>query len=265
VNHGTGVTIADRSNAGYSVAPVFFCPEKENPRAKPYHPINHLRKRGYLPLAAGETFFVHPHESYDAVCKILHDLPGNGDEAIKYLMHWRKKKVEELAEDIQCSPKTIQRLRNGDNTRPGLQLMTAVCIGLWLPTDISVLLLSITRNDYFRDKEFLVYKKLIETAYEKHLTLDRCKQDAGEYERYRRDPETRKRYGREWRQIRARYIAAHPLCKQCQQNGQLTPAQEIHHILPLSQGGTHDEQNLMALCSSCHSGITLAENNRRRE
>ena len=125
-------------------------------------------------LAAGKTFFVHSHESYDTICKVLHDLPGSTGEAIKYLMQWRKKKVEELAEDIRCSPKTIQRLRNGETTRPGLQLMIAICIGLWLPIDISILLLSITRNDYLREKEFLVYKKLIEIAYEKHLTFDHC-------------------------------------------------------------------------------------------
>ena len=90
-----------------------------------------------------------------------------------------------------------------------------------------------------------------------------AKQDAQEYEKYRRDPETRKRYGRDWKRIRDRYIATHPLCELCQQNGRLTTAQEVHHIIPLVKGGTHDESNLMSLCPSCHSGITLGENNRR--
>jgi 5-methylcytosine-specific restriction protein A len=92
-----------------------------------------------------------------------------------------------------------------------------------------------------------------------------AKENAREYERYRRDPATRGRYGRAWKRIRDRYIKAHPLCEECQRNGRLTPAQEVHHIIPLSDGGTHDEGNLMALCSSCHSGITLAANNRDRE
>ena len=90
------------------------------------------------------------------------------------------------------------------------------------------------------------------------------KQDMREYNRYRRDPETRKRYGGAWRKIRARYIAKHPLCEWCETAGRITPAREIHHILPLSEGGTHVEENLMALCTACHSGITLAENNRHR-
>ena len=91
-----------------------------------------------------------------------------------------------------------------------------------------------------------------------------AKQDAREYEKYRRDPATRKRYGRAWKRIRNRYIAAHPLCEQCNAAGRITPAQEVHHIIPLSEGGTHAVENLMALCSPCHSGITRSENNRRR-
>ena len=91
-----------------------------------------------------------------------------------------------------------------------------------------------------------------------------AKQDARDYERYRRDPATRKRYGRAWKRIRDRYVASHPLCEECEKHGRVTPAEEVHHILPLSQGGTHAEENLMALCTPCHSGITLTENNRRR-
>ena len=91
-----------------------------------------------------------------------------------------------------------------------------------------------------------------------------ARQDARDYARYRRDPDTNKRYGAAWRRIRAAYIAAHPLCEECQRAGRLTPAREVHHILPLSQGGTHAIENLMALCTACHSGFTLAENNRQR-
>jgi len=72
----------------------------------------------------------------------------------------------------------------------------------------------------------------------------------------------RKRYGRHWKRIRDRYIRLHPLCEQCQKDGKLTPAGEVHHIVPLSKGGDHDEENLMALCTSCHSTITAKEGGR---
>ena len=78
------------------------------------------------------------------------------------------------------------------------------------------------------------------------------------YRKYERDPAIDKRYGRQWRKIRVRYVAEHPLCEQCQKEGRLTPTQEVHHILPLSRGGTHDFSNLMALCKSCHSASPLS-------
>lgn len=39
------------------------------------------------------------------------------------------------------------------------------------------------------------------------------------YNRYERDPASRKRYGRAWKRIRDSYIAEHPLCEQCQRDG----------------------------------------------
>ena len=87
-----------------------------------------------------------------------------------------------------------------------------------------------------------------------------CEQHAKEasmrYEKYDRDPAMRKRYGRAWKRIRDRYISIHPLCEQCEMEARITPAEEVHHILPLGHGGTHAEENLMSLCKSCHSRIT---------
>lgn len=76
------------------------------------------------------------------------------------------------------------------------------------------------------------------------------------YNKYERPYDSSERYGSAWRRIRNKYIKEHPLCEECEKNGRLTPAKEVHHILPLEKGGTHDESNLMALCKSCHSRIT---------
>ena len=84
------------------------------------------------------------------------------------------------------------------------------------------------------------------------------------YNRYQRDPDTQKRYGRAWRRIRLQYIQAHPLCEQCELEGRLTLAEEVHHILPLANGGTNDEDNLVALCKSCHSKVTISSTNTRQ-
>ena len=75
------------------------------------------------------------------------------------------------------------------------------------------------------------------------------------YEKYGRDKSMKKRYGRAWKRIRDKYAAEHPFCELCFQRGIIVPTEEIHHKLPLSEGGTHDRSNLIALCKSCHSTI----------
>jgi 5-methylcytosine-specific restriction protein A len=82
------------------------------------------------------------------------------------------------------------------------------------------------------------------------------------YNRYQRDPDTAKRYGGAWRKIRDRFIAAHPLCELCQQDGRLTPAELVHHKTKLTDGGTHDWSNLQALCGSCHSRLHAEQGDR---
>lgn len=88
------------------------------------------------------------------------------------------------------------------------------------------------------------------------------KQEARRYEKYQRNPDTHKQYGRAWKRIRDSYVLEHPLCEQCRRSGKLTPAEEVHHIIPLSQGGTNARTNLMSLCKSCHSEITVREGDR---
>ena len=76
--------------------------------------------------------------------------------------------------------------------------------------------------------------------------------------------EHNQRYGSKWRKLRKRFLDAHPLCEQCRLQGKYTMATEVHHIKPLSEGGTNDEVNLMPLCKSCHSRITLTTENKQR-
>ena len=84
---------------------------------------------------------------------------------------------------------------------------------------------------------------------------EHAKAEAKRYEMYDRDPAVRKRYGRAWKRIRDSYVEQHPLCEQCEANGLLVPTAEVHHKKPLSEGGTHSRENLIALCKSCHAKI----------
>ena len=91
-----------------------------------------------------------------------------------------------------------------------------------------------------------------ETYCEKHK--DKARQN---YERYERSPDVHKKYGRAWKRIRDSYAAAHPLCERCLAEGRVTPMDEVHHILPISCGGTHARDNLMSLCRSCHNKVHI--------
>jgi 5-methylcytosine-specific restriction protein A len=66
-------------------------------------------------------------------------------------------------------------------------------------------------------------------------------------------PASQRGYDRDWRGVRDDYLASFPLCSECAQEGRPVLATEVHHILPLAKGGTHDWDNLQALCHSCHT------------
>jgi len=81
------------------------------------------------------------------------------------------------------------------------------------------------------------------------------KQEAKHYNQFDRDPESNKRYGRRWKNIRASFLSANPLCEICRKEGKLISAIVVHHKKSLNDGGTHDLENLQALCTYCHEKI----------
>lgn len=84
---------------------------------------------------------------------------------------------------------------------------------------------------------------------------EHMKQMNQQYERYGRDPATRRHYNKKWRKVRSIYIKAHPYCELCFQGGVMTKAEHVHHITPLNDGGTNNDSNLMSLCKPCHSRL----------
>ena len=67
-----------------------------------------------------------------------------------------------------------------------------------------------------------------------------------------------------WRRLRAYVLAEHPLCRMCEAQGKLTPANEVDHINPISKGGdAWDIDNLQSLCISCHSRKTAVDTGKR--
>lgn len=81
------------------------------------------------------------------------------------------------------------------------------------------------------------------------------KQNHRKYNAYKRDKEAEKKYNRSWKKLRELYIAQHPLCEMCQKEGKLTPVDEVHHIIPIKEGGSNTWSNCMSLCHACHMKI----------
>lgn len=70
------------------------------------------------------------------------------------------------------------------------------------------------------------------------------------------------RGGRPWRRLRDavlkrdRYLCQ---CQQCKADKRVTLAEEVDHIIPISEGGTDDMKNLQAINAQCHKVKTAKE------
>lgn len=75
----------------------------------------------------------------------------------------------------------------------------------------------------------------------------------------RRGTAAQRGYGARWRRVRAAYLAAHPLCVECERAGRVVPATDVDHIVARRRGGSDEWSNLQALCHACHSRKTARE------
>lgn len=83
--------------------------------------------------------------------------------------------------------------------------------------------------------------------------------DAGAYDRWRGSARERG-YSSRWERIRLAYLRGHPLCEECEKQGRVTPAEQVHH----KDGNVSNmsEDNLMSVCSACHNRITAKQHPR---
>lgn len=64
-----------------------------------------------------------------------------------------------------------------------------------------------------------------------------------------------------WQRVRAEKLRRQPLCEDCLDAGRAVTATVVHHVVPLSRGGSYGEMerlafdpaNLRSLCRDCHA------------
>ena len=80
-------------------------------------------------------------------------------------------------------------------------------------------------------------------------------------------------YGAEWQLTRSRILSRDKgLCQPCLRQGKPRPAQQVDHVMSKAEGLAHGwaeaqieaDDNLQAICSSCHAAKTQAEAQRAR-
>lgn len=69
-------------------------------------------------------------------------------------------------------------------------------------------------------------------------------------------------HSKSWQDVRAFVMnRAHGLCERCLENGEVKPADVVHHRIPLSPANMDDPkialdpENLIALCDECHTEV----------
>jgi 5-methylcytosine-specific restriction endonuclease McrA len=56
------------------------------------------------------------------------------------------------------------------------------------------------------------------------------------------------------RKVRNAYADEHPICEPCARRGVVVEMFEVHHIVPVSEGGSpYDWDNLESRCEPCHN------------
>lgn len=60
-------------------------------------------------------------------------------------------------------------------------------------------------------------------------------------------------------ELRARRLAAEPLCRDCSAAGRKRLATVPDHIVPLAQGGRDTDDNIRCLCEDCHRRRTAEQ------
>ena len=81
----------------------------------------------------------------------------------------------------------------------------------------------------------------------------------------RRGSRHQRGYGSQWDKERKRILDRDAgLCQPCLKAGQVRIAGQVDHIVPKSEGGSDEDDNLQSICKACHQAKTATESQRAK-
>lgn len=98
--------------------------------------------------------------------------PATFNDALKLFMKQKNVTIEELADRVNLSSRSIQCMRNDENCMPTLRHVVEVCIGLHLMPSYSNQLLDLAGYSLKSSKQHKMYKFLVDMAYMRDV--DEC-------------------------------------------------------------------------------------------
>lgn len=88
----------------------------------------------------------------------------------------------------------------------------------------------------------------------------------GKFADERRGSRHERGYGSEWEKTRKRILSRDKgLCQPCLREHRYRPAKQVDHVVPKFEGGSDADDNLQAICKSCHDAKTAEEAKRARQ
>lgn len=84
--------------------------------------------------------------------------------------------------------------------------------------------------------------------------------NAGRFADTHRGSRHERGYGTAWDKLRLFILKRdNGLCRPCIRQGVVTRATQVDHIVQKKDGGSDDEANLQAICTTCHKAKTASE------
>lgn len=97
----------------------------------------------------------------DDVLSVIRALPNSFSDALDAIIRWSNMTEEQIAEAADLSTRHIQRLRNNEDQNVSMETVVQLCIGMKLPTQLSMCLIQKSGNSFRSNNKDFTYQFLL--------------------------------------------------------------------------------------------------------